>query len=203
MPMPRVEVTVRDSNADIERLETYRAASKCLAPIYQYLIAELIMLRLFSIIESATENVACKLVAGAPYLNGTHPARLITAKSMDGAMLAMREHDRPKAKSRLRWTSVRDIRDSTSQVLSSSDPFIVYAQAHGYILSEMRKVRNFLAHRSPDSRRGYREVVRIVYGANSKIRIGAFLTSRQRRPVAKIDEYLVTAKVIISDFARG
>ena len=203
MPAPRVDVTVRNMTTDIERLETFRTDSQSLGPGHQYLIAALIMLRLFSIVESAIEDLACKLVAGAPYVNGTHPARLFNARSMDGARSAMLTHGRLKTKSYLRWTSVKDIRDSTSQVLNSADPFIVHAQAHGNILSEMRKVRNFLAHKSPKARQDYREVVRVVYGANSRVRIEAFLTSRRIRPVAKVDEYLTTAKIVISDLARG
>ena len=204
MAAPRVDVTVRNTTADIDRLETFRTNSHSLEPVHQYLIAELIVLRLFSIIESAIEEIACKLVAGSPHLNGLPPARLFPARSRDGARLAMLTHGRTKTKSNLRWTSVGDIRDSTSQVLKSTDPFIINAQAHGNILSEMRKVRNFLAHRKgPKARQGYKEVVRVVYGANSKIRIEAFLTSRRRHPVAKIDEYLTTAKIMVSDLARG
>ena len=200
---PRVDVTVRETTADIDRLETFRTKSQFLAPEYQYLIAELIMLRLFSIIESAIEDLACKLVAGAPYINGNQPARLFTARSKDGARSAMLTYGRQKTKSYLRWTSLKDIRDSTSQVLNSADPFIRYAQVYGSILSEMRKVRNFLAHRSSKARQSYREVVRVVYGANSRIKIEAFLTSNRRRPVAKVDEYLTTARIMISDLARG
>ena len=203
MPSPRVEVTLRKTTTDIERLETFRITSQSLAPEHQYLLAELLMLRLFSIVEDAIEDLACKLVAGSPYANGTNPVRLFTAKSMGGARSAMLTHGRPKPWSHLRWTSAGDIRKSTAQVLNSADPFIVYAQAHGNILSEMRKVRNFLAHRSPQARQGYRDVVRLVYGANSRVRIGAFLTSRRSRPVAKIDEYLSTAKIMISDLAKG
>ena len=202
MPAPQVVVTVRDSTTDIERLETFRTDSQSLAPKHQYLIAELIVLRLFSIIESAIEEVACKLVAGATYLNGTHPARLFTANSMDGARSAMLTHGQSRRKSYLRWTSAKDIRDSTSKVLKSTDPFLANARAHGNILSEMRKVRNFLAHRSPKARQDFREVVRVVYGANSRVKISAFLTS-PRHPIAKVDEYLATAKIMISDLAKG
>ena len=203
MPAPRVDVTVRETITDIDHLETFRTKSQLLAPEYQYLIAELIMLRLFSIIETAIEDLACKLVAGAPYVNGTQPVRLFTARSMDGARSAMLTHGRQRIKSYLRWTSVKDIRDSTSQVLNSTDPFIRYARVHGNILSEMRKVRNFLAHRNSRTRQSYREVVRVVYGANSRVGIEAFLTSRRSRSVAKVDEYLTTAKIMISDLARG
>ncbi len=203
MPTPRVDVTVRKTTTDIEHLKTFRTNSQCLAPVYQYLIAELIMLRLFSIIESAIEDVACKLIAGASYVNGTQPTRLFTARSVEGARSAMLRHGRQKTKNYLRWTSVKDIRDSTSQVLNPTDPFIMYARVHGNILSEMRKVRNFLAHRNSRTRQSYREVVRVVYGANSRVGIEAFLTSRRGRAVAKVDEYLTTARIMISDLARG
>ena len=198
-----MDVTVRRASADIARLEVFRADAESLAPAQQYLIAELIMMRLFSIIEGAVEDLACKLVAGSPYANGTHPTRMFSAKSVGSAKSAMLGHGRAKTKTYLRWTSVKDIRDSTSQVLNPSDPFIVNAQVHGNILTEMRKVRNFLAHKSARARQDYRDVVRAVYGANSRIRVQAFLTSRRRRPVAKVDEYLATARVMISDLAKG
>ena len=148
-------------------------------------------------------NSDCILYPGAGTVVLIRPAQTFYERIKDGARLAMLTYGRPKTKSYLRWTSVRNIRDSTSQVLKPTDPFITYAQAHGNILSEMRKVRNFLAHRGPNARQGYKEVVRVVYGANSRIRIEAFLTSRRRRPVAKVDEYLATAKIVVSDLARG
>ena len=203
MTAPRVEVTVRNTTAEIERLETFRISSQSLAPVHQYLIAELIMLRLFALIEMAIEDIACKLVAGAPYSSGLTPARLFQAKSMDGARGAMLRYGRKRTKTHLRWTSVKDMRDSTVYVLKPTDPFIMYARVHGHILSEMRKVRNYLAHRGPTARKGYREVVRVVYGANSRMRIQAFLTSRRKHPMPKVDEYLATAKIVVVDLAKG
>ena len=203
MPTPRLDVTVRDATVGLSRLEKFRANSKSLPPIYQYMIAELIMLRLFSIVEIAIEDLACKLVAGAPYTNRTHPARLYTAQSMNGARQAMLSYGRSKPLSKLQWTRVRSIRESTSKVLSPAEPFIKYAQVHGNRLDEMRRVRNYVAHRSADSRKEYQQVVRSSYGANSRVRVEVFLTSRQRRPVAKIDEYLATARIMISELAQG
>ena len=169
MAAPRVEVSVRNAILDIERLEQFRIDSQALEPVVQYLIAELIMLRLFSIIESTIEDIACKLVAGAFYLNGLYPARLCSARSMAGAKAAMLSYGRSKSKYYLKWTSVGDIRESTSKVLDAADPFMTYAEVHGNVLNEMRKVRNFLAHRGARARKGYREVVRVVYGANSRL----------------------------------
>ena len=203
MPAPRLEVTVRDATAGLVRLENFRATSQSLSPAHQYLIAELIMLRLFSLVENAIEELACKLVAGASYTNGTHPARLFTARSIDGARKAMLTYGRPKSLSRLRWNGARVIRDSTAKVLGPIEPFIEYVQVHGDRLNEMRQVRNYIAHRSPEARAGYRQVVRAAYGANSRVRVEVFLTSQQRRPLAKIDEYLAVAKILVSDLAKG
>ena len=204
MPAPRLDVTVRDALVGIRRLESFRNESAQLAnPVHQYLIAELIMLRLFSIVESSIESLACKLVAGAPYVNGNQPARLFVARSIDGAKKAMLSYGRPRPWSFLRWTTTQGIVASTSQVLDPGEPFIGYARAHSLVLDEMRKVRNFLAHQSTQSRAGYREVVRANYGANSRIKVESFLTSRRRLPRAKIDDYLSVVRIIISDLARG
>ena len=203
MALPRLEVTVRDTDSAISQLEKFRFDALTLEPKFQYLIAALVMLRLFSILEAAIEEVACKLVAGAPYTNGIHPTRLVPARSIEGAKLAMLNHGRQRPKYFLRWTSVSDIRDSTLNVLPSNEPFLNYAQRYANVLSEMRKVRNFLAHRSNQSRSGYRQVVRSVYGASSRVSVEAFLTSSRGRPRAKIDEYLSATKIMVSELARG
>lgn len=203
MPAPRLEVTVREATAGLLRLENFRASSQSLLPVHQYLIAELIMLRLFSIVESAIEDLACKLAVGASYANGTLPNPLVNVRSIDGAKSAMKNGGRTRPRNNLRWNRSQSIRESTSAVLSPSEPFIRYAQAHSAILNEMRQVRNHVAHRSSDSRRDYQQAVRTAYGANSRVRVEVFLTSRQRLPVAKIDEYLAAAKIMISDLARG
>lgn len=203
MPTPSLATTLRDTGVGIGNLERYRFDSKVLDPRYQHFIAELITLRLFSILEGAIADIAYKLVAGAAYLNGNQPIRLTTANSMASARTAMLNYGRAKPRQNLRWTKAKDIRDSTSNVLPATESFITYARAHGHILDEMRKVRNYIAHRNADSRKGYRQVVRAIYGANSKVNSGAFLASDRRRSVAKVDEYLTNAKVIISDLAKG
>ena len=203
MALPRLVVTVRDSVAAIERLERFRIQSQGMRADHQYLIAELIMLRLFAILEAAIENLACKLGAGATYINGVSPNRIYNAQSVRGARDAMEHPSGTSERITLRWTSSRDVRKSTSGVLESNEPFLTNVGKHASILTEMRKVRNFLAHRSSNSRSGFKEVVRSVYGANSRVRVEAFLTSQRKRPVAKIDEYITSTKVMIQDLAYG
>ena len=203
MPTPNLSVTVREATAAIARLENFRADSRTLSAMHQHLIAELLMLRLFAILEFSIENLACKLVAGATYLNGDPPNRLVLARSLQAARSAMETHDRINGKITLRWTSSRDIRKSTSTVLCGTDPFLNNTSRHAHILTEMRKVRNYLAHKSASSRKGYREVLRSIYGANRLVRVESFLTSPRRHSPTKIDQYLASTRVIISDLAMG
>lgn len=203
MPTPSLAITLRDTGTGLNNLERFRSDSKELEPRYQYFIAELMMLRLFAIMEGAIADIAYKLVAGATYLNGTEPIRLFSANSMASARAAMLNYGRQNARQNLRWTKSKDIRDSTSTVLPPTESFIRYARENGHLLDEMRKVRNYIAHNNADSRSGYRQVIRLTYGANSKVSSGVFLVSIRRQSVAKIDEYIANARIIIADLVNG
>ena len=203
MPVPRLDITLRDTRRRIDYLANFRSDSRDLAPRYQYFIAELIMLRLFAIMENAIADVAYKLVAGAAYINGNQPRRLYIARSIAGARTAMLTYGRSKPRQNLSWTKSKYIRESTSTVLAPTEIYLTYAQAHGGTLDEMRKVRNFIAHRNSSSHIGYKQVVRAAYGAHSKIGVGPFLVSEQRSSTTKIDSYLLAVKIIITDLANG
>ncbi len=203
MPVPRLDITLRDTRRRIDYLANFRSDSRDLAPRYQYFIAELIMLRLFAMMENAIADVAYKLVAGAVYINGNKPRRLFSASSIAGARTAMLTYGRSKPRQNLSWTKYKYIKESTSTVLESTEIYLTYAQVHGGTLDELRKVRNFIAHRNSTSRIGYKQVVLATYGANSKIDVGPFLVSEQRSSPAKIDSYLLTVKIIIADLANG
>lgn len=203
MPVPRLDITLRNTQRGIDYLAKYRTDSRDLAPKYQYFIAELIMLRLFAIIENAIAEVAYKLVAGAAYINGNKPRRLFSASSIAGARTGMLSHGRTNPRQNLSWSKSKYIRESTSKVLAPTESYLTYARVHGGSLDEMRKVRNFIAHRNITSRRGYKQVVRATYGANSKVDVGPFLVSEQRTSTAKIDSYLLGANIIITDMVKG
>lgn len=203
MPAPSLSVTVREVERSLDRLRMYRSLSGTLAPTFQHLIAEVILLRVSAILELAIEELACKLVAGASYINGTYPALLYAANSVAGARLAINTRSGPKPPPYLTWTRASDIRRNVSKVLNVAEPFVYYARAHGTILNEIRMVRNGVAHNSANAKSEFRGVIRTTYGANVSLTVGAFLTSTTRRPVAKIDEYLAGTRVIVGQLARG
>ena len=161
------------------------------------------MLRSFSILEESISELACKLVAGARSLNGAQPNRLFQARSVAGARTAMLTWGRRKPRQYLNWNKVDNIKANTFLVLAGSEPFLSYSALHGASTDEMRKIRNFVAHRSQSARIGYREVIRSTYGANPPVAVGTFLVTTSRWNPAKIDKYLETTKVIIQELAAG
>src|SRR5207249_2455104 len=109
-------------------------------------------------------SVGAKLLCGATYLDATHPGRLVTARSMAGAVTAMKTHGRSKPKNYLSWTKSKDIQDNLSLTLDAVDPFFAVVTKHGSLLSEMRFVRNHIAHGNSGTRSNFRKVVRQYYG---------------------------------------
>ncbi len=71
---------------------------------YQHFIAEMIMLRLFSIFEDSVAEIAYKLASGAMYSNGNYPTLTCQAGSMAGARGLFLNHGRARSVQNLKWT---------------------------------------------------------------------------------------------------
>ncbi len=203
MPAPKLQITIRNSHQAIDKLKSFRLESENLEAKYQHFIAEMIMLRLFSIFEDSVAEIAYKLASGAVYSNGIHPNLTVTASSMTGARGLFLNHGRANPVQNLKWTKSRFIRESVQHVISIADPFISSAQKNGNIIEEMRKVRNVLAHNTTSARTDFKTVVRLTYGANVNIIPGAFLSSTRRTSMCNLDKYLTTTKIVLTDMASG
>jgi hypothetical protein len=203
MAAPKLIITIRNSNTAIDKLKNFKLESESLEAKYQYFISEMIMLRLFSILEDTIAEIAYKLASGASYINGTFPLLMCQACSMAGARNLFLNHGRQKPKQNLQWTKAQYIKESVQHVISNTEPYIVNAQTHGYIINEMRKVRNMLAHNTSSAKSDYKTVVRAVYGANINIAPGAFLSTTRRSPTSNLERYLVSTKIVLEDLARG
>ena len=187
----------------LDVLERYRSDSLMLEAKYQYFVAEVIMLRLFSILEQSIAEIAYKIVAGASYLNGNSPILLTSARNVAGAKTLLLTYGRRKPVQNLKFTKSKFIRDSVRYVINASDAFVVKSQWHGARIDEMRKVRNHLAHRNTSTRKEYNKVVRSIYGANLRIQTGPFLVSTKRRVPANIDRYIGEVRIIMHDLMNG
>lgn len=203
MPAPKLQITIRNSHQRIDKLIDYWSGSGSLEAKYQRFIAEMIMLRLFSIFEDSVAEIAYKLASGAVYVNGRSPVLAAQAGSIVGARKLFLIHGRAKPVQNLKWTQSKCIRESVQHVISTADPFIMSAQRNGNIIDEMRKVRNALAHITTSAKADFRTVVRLTYGANVNITPGAFLSSTKRTLVCNLDRYLSSTNAVLVDMACG
>lgn len=203
MSAPKLQITIRNSHQQIDKLVVYRTESENLEAKYQHFIAEMIMLRLFSIFEDSVAEIAYKLASGAVYANGNSPVLTTQAGSIAGARGLFLNHGRATPVQNLKWTKSKYIRESVQHVISTTDPFISSAQRNGNIIEEMRKVRNALAHNTTSAKADFKTVVRLIYGANVNITPGAFLSSTRRTAVCNLDRYLSSTKAVLVDMAGG
>jgi hypothetical protein len=203
--VPRVSVitSLNSSINDIAILSNYNLGSKSLDAKYQYMISEVIMLRLFAILEATISEVAFKLACGAPYRNGNIPLVLRPCRSIQDAHSTMLNYNRPRALQYHRWTKASFIRESIEHVLDVTDRFYVNVQNHGTLINEMRIVRNHIAHNSATTRNEYNQLLTRLYGGNPRLTVGSFLTSTSRNPLANIDRYIASTRIILNDITHG
>lgn len=203
--MPRVSV-ITSYNSSINYiaiLSNYNLGSKSLDAKYQYMISEVIMLRLFAILEATISEVAFKLACGASYRNGNLPIVLRPCRSVLDAHTTMLNYNRPRPLDYHRWTKASYIRKSIEHVLDLTDRFYVNVQNHGALINEMRIVRNHIAHKSNSTRNDYNRLLTSFYGGNPRLAVGAFLTSTSRNPLANIDRYITSTRIILNDITNG
>lgn len=202
MAHPNIRVTYDKALRDIRILENYRRDSLSLEPKFQHFVAEVILLRLFSILEITLKETALKVACKAPYRNGILPSLLKKCNSLSDAENQFTNHNR-SSPARLKWTNASFIKDSVKKVIPPTEPYRTNLVIHGSTLEEMRKVRNHVAHRARSTFTSYMDVVNMTLGAKLNIQPGPFLTSTKRIPRAKIDFYLGASKIILNDVTNG
>jgi len=203
--VPKVSVlaSYNRSTTDITILKNYINGYTALEARYQYMISEVVMLRLFSVLELTISEVAFKLACGAPYRNGRIPIAHKQCKSIQDANINMHSHNREKTHLFLKWTKASFVRESIEHVLDISDSFFINVQIHGNIINEMRIVRNHIAHRTSSTKNEYIILLQRLYGGNPRLTMGAFLTSTNRNTIPNIDRYIRTTKIILNDITNG
>lgn len=188
---------------DIDILANYLNDLPSFDAKHQYLISEVIMLRLFSVYEIYVSEIALKLACGARYRNGTSPVVLIPCKSSLDAHTKMLSHGRAKSLQFLKWTTVKEVGKSINYVLDKSGTYYTRLQNHSVVINEMRIVRNEIAHRTSGTKQLFNTEMARIYGANVRLSMGAFLTSPKRHTLTNISRYALTVKVILDDITRG
>jgi hypothetical protein len=201
--MPKLLVDQRDFTLSVDQLADLAANIQPLDAHYQKLVAEIILLRLFALMESSFESIATKVLCGATYLDSTVPMVLKSCSNRVDALDVMRRHGRKKPRSQLKWTMVTDIKENLRHVLDVADPLIKTFDIHALIIDEIRRVRNHVAHRNADTRRKYRSVVQQHYGSYvPSVTPGVLLLAKRFRPIL-LEQYLRKAKIVLKELLRA
>ena len=169
-------------------------------------VAEMIAVRLYSLFEAIIEDSACRLICGAKYCDGSSPLlqRPRPTRGFERARDAMRTFGRQDPeKFRPRWGGAREIRKNLEHLFPTREHFIETIVGHGQFISDLRKVRNHIAHGNAGTRRGFDEVVRNRYGANvNAITPGKMLLSSHFSPLL-LKEFCQGTRIILLAAIKG
>ena len=166
-------------------------------------VAEVLMLRMFSILENSVREVSIRVACGVPYKNGVVSTPIIKCSSIPDALNRFKSVGRRKPLTNLNFSNVKHTNDSIKYIINSSEPIRVKLTHYGNEFEQMRIVRNHIAHRNESTYNHFKSVIINKYGAYLKLKPSVFLTSTKRQPRALIEEYLITIRVIINDITDG
>ena len=151
------------------------------------------------------KSVFCKLSCGAPYINGSTPLLLAAQRNMPAAILAMQNLNRPKMRYSLPWNDGAGIRGNIEFIIDPTDGCHQELRKHASFLTEIRFIRNHIAHRNDASRTNFAKLIRHYYGAKVPgVTCGNLLLSPRVSPVRPLlDTHIITANVMMKDIVRA
>ena len=199
MAAPSLAVDWRFADAEFARLVSLLTSISALPPAHRKLVAEIMMVRLFLLVENTIRSVFAKIHCNCNYLDGTAPRRLVAARSQTHAFDLMRTHGRAIPKKSLGWSQSSDIRDNALYTLDGTDPAFLVVTAHAAQLTDMRFVRNHIAHKNDGTRRNFHKLLRKHYGGIRRgVTCGSLLLTEfvPGAPVL-LSQYLTSSRVFL------
>jgi hypothetical protein len=193
---------IRATSNQVLTLVSRLSSVDCLPRQY---VAEMIIVRVFALFEAIVEDSACRMVCGAQYCDGTN-ANLRRRRPARGHLSALKEMQmfgRTEPHKSLRWNRSRDIKKNLECLFPVNEHFINTLVGHGQFISDLRKVRNHIAHGNYDSKCKFTEVVRNYYGANVyAMTPGRMLLSARFRPVL-VEQFCRKTQTILIAAIKG
>ena len=186
------------------RLTDILQSTSSLAPTHRKFIAEIALIRLSVLIDNTMRSVFCKLACGAAYIDGSMPIILAHQRNIPAAITAMQRLNRPKLRYSLPWNDGSKIRDNIQFLIDPADQCHQLIKNYASFLTEIRYIRNHIAHRNANSRANFVKLIRKYYGARVPgVTCGNLLVSPRvspKRPL--LAAHLITANVMLKDIAR-
>jgi len=173
-------------------------------PRFQKLIAELVMVRLFSLVEEHLKSITLKVLCGAPYVDATSATLIVPCRNTRTALNNIITHGRthPLHLYSVKWTNVAAIKGNVRHLLNATEHMVTVLDQHSLIIDEMRNVRNHIAHGTQDTGRKFKGVVYRHYGATpNNVTPGVLLLSPRQTPIL-INQYIVSSRIIIRDMIK-
>lgn len=200
MGRPSIGAVYNQAISQLNVVSRYLSKSKLLPPDLQGFVAEIMMLRIFGILEYTVRETALRLACGVAYRNGVVPTNIICkCSSLNDAIQNFKTLNRAKPKGNLQFTNVSNTNDAIKFVIGTSEAFRLKLSIYGTQFEEMRKVRNHIAHRNSSTHLNYKDVIKQRYGAYLKLKPSIFLISTKRQALPIIEEYMKVVRIIVSD----
>jgi hypothetical protein len=188
---------------ETDRLIALLASIADISPNHQKLIAEIMLIRLSFLLENHLKLIFAKLSCGATYIDGSAPMLLVPYRSMAAALAAMQNLNRPRPRY-LIWNDGSEIRENIVHVINTNDACNVVLRTYAPYLTELRYVRNYIAHRNEGSRKNFRSVVRRFYGAVVPgVTSGTLLLSERASKPPLVEVHIRTSRVLIKDLLKA
>ena len=204
MANPSLAVDWKFADTSLTRLQKLIPDTRLLPPAQQKFVAEIAMIRMFLLLDNTFASVAAKLLSGAQYLDNSAPKRLATAASVASARVAMRTLGRQQPKRYLTWTQSKTIRDNLVHTMHSSDPYFGVIRNHATLLTELRFIRNHIAHGNSGTRADFRKVVVQHYGGLKRgVTPGLLLLTQAFGSTCLLERHLVSSRVLVRELVRA
>jgi hypothetical protein len=201
--MPKLDVDYRHFLQHTERIRQLLANVSPLGPKYQKLIAELLLLRLFSLLETTIAAVTTKALCGAHYVDSTTPMLVVNSRNASEALTNMLNVGWNKPRLFLKWTKASEITKNVRYLMDPADSLVSTVQRHGALLEEMRCVRNHVAHQTSGTRAKFKPIVSKYYGAYvNAVTPGVLLLSTRQRPIL-IEHYVGATRIMVKEIVRA
>jgi hypothetical protein len=202
--MPSLVGDYSDFQYQTSRLTALLASTAALAPVHRKVIAEITLLRLAILIENNLKLIFCKLACGAVYLDGSAPRLLAAAqKNIPAAVTAMQKLNRTRPRP-LPWNDGKEIRDNIVHVIDGLDPCVQHMKNYAAFLTEVRYLRNHIAHRNSNSRANFVKLVRKYYGARVPgVTCGNLLLTPRIGKPPLLERHVASARIMIRDLVRA
>lgn len=170
---------------------------------HRKLVCEIVLIRLFLALENSTKSIFSKLACETPYIDGSQPDVLHPSKTMKGAIGAMETLSRPKRR-QLSWTDGREIRENVRFIIASNDHCYSVVTSFAANLTEMRYLRNHIAHNNETTRKNFHKIVRRRYGALRKgMTPGTMLLSKRGGNNPLLEDFIHVTRSFIKDLTKA